>query len=292
MNIRPCRVPQAARWLVIWLLVLVTASAVAADADKRVFDHDQTSFPLDYIHARVNCDICHVQRVFAGTPTRCHECHQQGGRIRASAPSPMHIRTTNDCEFCHQSGSWENVFRVDHFAVTGSCQSCHDGITAIGKDPGHIQSSDNCDDCHRTFSFQDAVFDHSGIAASCISCHNGISATGKPPLHILTSDTCEDCHRTISWVPVIQVDHDAVIGTCSSCHNGVTAEGKNAEHIVTTEECDVCHSTLNWTDVTNRPAPDTSCVSCAQTRLASCASCTSRLRNLYQLAPASNSRIR
>ncbi len=253
------RAPIAAMAL---LLSLLFVPAVAQET-TRSFDHDETNFPLDFVHARVACDSCHVQGVFRGTPTRCHQCHTLSGRIQASAPSPNHIRTTTDCEFCHRAGVWEQVTRVDHFAVTGSCQSCHNGVIATGKNPGHIQSSDNCDDCHRTFTWLGAVFDHSGISASCISCHNGVVATPKHPQHIQTTDTCEDCHRTISWVPVVRVDHNAVFGACSTCHNGVIAEGKDADHVVTTEECDVCHSTLNWTDVTE-PSPRVSgrCTSC------------------------------
>ena len=234
------------RFLQLLLLTLLLHGVGMAEDAVQTFDHDETRFPLDFVHARVNCDACHVQSVFSGTPSRCHECHSRTGRIQASAPSPQHILTTNDCEFCHQSGVWEQVRKVDHFAVIGSCQNCHNGVIATGKHPTHIQSGNECDNCHRTLTWLDAVFDHSEITASCFSCHNGITATGKDPLHILSSDTCDDCHRTISWVPVLRVDHTAVIGTCSSCHNGVIAQGQDADHEVTTEECDVCHTTLAW----------------------------------------------
>ena len=127
------------------------------------FDHDDTRFPLDFVHSKVSCDDCHVQGVFLGTPTQCYVCHSRSGRIQASAPSPQHIRTTQECEFCHQTASWDNVPRVDHFAVTGSCQDCHNSVIADGKTPDHVLSGDNCDDCHRPFSWSDAVYDHSNI---------------------------------------------------------------------------------------------------------------------------------
>ena len=234
------------------LLTTCWAYALAAETAQD-FNHDETDFPLDATHERVSCDNCHIKAVFQGTPTQCWSCHSLTGRIRASTASPQHISTTRDCEYCHQTGNWAYVVKVDHFAVLGTCQSCHDGVTALGKDPGHIQSSDVCDDCHRTFLWADAGFDHTGVVGNCIGCHNGVTATGKNPTHILTTDVCEDCHSTISWSPVIRVDHNAVIGSCFSCHNGVVAQGKEQipDHDMvagsTSNDCALCHSSLAWT---------------------------------------------
>jgi len=239
--------PNAKRFFAfIILMVLAMGASAQSSTPGQPFYHDETNFPLDFVHSRVSCDSCHIQAVFIGTPTRCASCHTHSGLIRATAPSPTHIRTTEDCEFCHQAGGWESVGKVDHFAVVGTCQSCHNGVIATGKNQGHIQSSDNCDDCHRTFTWLGAVFDHSDIMGNCQSCHNGVTADGKNPTHILTTDNCDDCHRTVSWTPVLRVDHVAVLGSCSSCHNGVTATGKDVNHFITTLECDNCHNTLNW----------------------------------------------
>ena len=254
--------------LTLRLIMLVTMSLVFAGSPSigsaQEFDHDETNFPLDFVHAREKCDSCHIQGVFRGTPLRCYECHSNSGRIQASSPSPGHINSTEDCEFCHQSGNWDNVARVDHFAVNGECQNCHNGVVAQGKNPGHIQSSDICDNCHRTNSWEDAVFDHSGITGNCQLCHNGVIATGKNAGHIPSTETCEDCHNTISFDSVTRVDHSAVIGSCSYCHNDILAIGKPADHILTNEECDVCHTTVNWSSnfkpaghfITNRSCDD------------------------------------
>ncbi len=225
--------------------ILLAALSVCSDLMAQQFDHENTRFPLDFTHVKVACDSCHLQNVFKGTPVQCQACHSNSARIRASAPSPLHIKNTGECEFCHLSGSWENVSRVDHYAVIGSCQSCHNGFIATGKHPGHVQSSDVCDNCHRTNSWLNAVFDHSNVTTNCVACHNGVRATGKPVDHILSSDTCDDCHGTLVWSPA-QVDHIAVIGTCSSCHNNIIATGKPSDHVATTEECNVCHSTTTW----------------------------------------------
>jgi hypothetical protein len=254
-------------WLKAVSLILCSfllTMGIINNANAEKFDHDETHFPLDIVHARQTCDACHIQGVFRGTPTQCSGCHSNSGRIQASAPSPSHMRTTDDCEFCHQTGNWENVARVDHFAVTGECQSCHNGIVAIGKNPGHIQSSDVCDNCHRTNSWQDAVFDHEGITANCQLCHNGVIATGKNTNHIQTTNSCEDCHTTITFDPVYRVDHISVIGNCSSCHNGILAEGKPATHMLTNLECDNCHTTISWSNSTwnHQNVENVSCESC------------------------------
>lgn len=235
--------------LQVLVLLFVIALIPSAFAAKKIiaFDHSETTFPLDINHSSVSCENCHINGIFQGTPRQCYYCHSPANNIQASAPSFRHIRTTKDCEFCHQGRGWFTVPKVDHFVVIGSCQNCHNGTIATGKNAGHVQSSEFCDDCHTTITWSDARFDHSNIFSGCISCHNGSRATGKPANHILTTTNCEDCHRTISWIPIARMDHSAAIGTCSSCHNGVSAEGKNPGHLVTVLECGNCHSTTGWT---------------------------------------------
>jgi len=236
-------------WLISLLLPVLASIAmgnVSALDFGPDFNHDETMFPLDFKHAVVKCEICHVQAIFADTPRRCSQCHSNSGRIKATPLSSQHIRVTPDCEYCHQPISWTTVVRVDHFAVIGSCQSCHNGIVAEGKNPGHIQSNNVCDDCHRTYTWSGAAFKHEGITNNCIRCHNGAVADGKNPTHILTSNSCEDCHRTFGWSPVLRVDHASVFGACFSCHNGVTANGKDRGHIASVNDCELCHSTVAW----------------------------------------------
>lgn len=240
---------RLAMLLIPLLALLVANNAVAIDVNAG-FDHDTTGFSLDFRHATVRCEACHVQAVFAGTPRKCNQCHSNAGRIRASAMPAQHIPVTGDCDYCHLPSSWLTVVKVDHIAVAGSCQGCHNGVTAEGKNPGHIRSSNSCDDCHRTFTWAGAVFDHANVSGNCISCHNGIIADGKNPSHILSANTCEDCHTTLSWSPALRVDHNSVLGNCYSCHNGINAEGKHPQHISTTNDCELCHSTFAWLPAT------------------------------------------
>lgn len=233
--------------IVLFLLGgIYTGSTAALDLGPE-FNHDETNFPLDFRHAIVDCESCHVEGIFIGTPRQCGSCHSNSGRIKASAPSSQHIRVVGDCDYCHTPTLWSNVVRVDHAAVQGSCASCHNDVIAEGKNPGHVPSSNICDACHTTLSWK---FYHIDTTSNCVSCHNGGIAEGKNPGHITSTASCEDCHNTRDWVPVVRVDHGSVIGTCFSCHNGVIAEGKDPSHVPSSNDCEVCHSALGWIPAT------------------------------------------
>lgn len=213
---------------------------------QSMFDHFTTGFRLEGSHRFAECESCHTDGLFEGTPTQCAGCHTQASRIRAVSKPAVHATTTDRCDSCHRTNAWVAVARVDHLEVLGTCISCHDGRKANGKPTDHSPASDQCDDCHRTTAWVPAAFDHTGIVGACFSCHNGIVAMGKPIDHIPATNLCEDCHNTVMWSPVARVDHQQVLGTCSTCHNGVVAAGKHPQHIPTTAECDTCHNTIAW----------------------------------------------
>ncbi len=214
------------------------------------FDHDTTGFLLNGAHARVSCETCHAYGIFRGTPTRCAGCHGQSGTIATTKKNATHVQSGDTCDDCHTEFSWTPA-RMDHSAVTGTCQSCHNGIKAAGKTPNHVQSSDSCGDCHLTVAWSPAGFNHIGITGSCYSCHNGTIATGKSSNHLSTTNVCEDCHHsTRAWLPAT-MDHSDAIGTCYSCHNGVIATGKSSDHEPSTNNCNDCHSTTAWKPATN-----------------------------------------
>jgi hypothetical protein len=204
------------------------------------FDHFRTRFPLVGKHERLNCESCHLGGEFEGTPTRCAVCHDGTARRSESGKDINHIQSTDECADCHLFRGWLPV-RMDHGAVTGSCVSCHDGMTASGKHIQHIDSSDFCQSCHHTGTWRGARFDHSEVSGSCVSCHDGGTARGKSMEHVPSSNDCERCHSTRSWEGAF-FDHATVTAPCSSCH----AADEPGDHFVTTEECDACHSTVRW----------------------------------------------
>jgi len=131
-------------------LVLTVGRVSAQSAFRSGFDHFTTSWPLDGAHQNVDCENCHAEGLFKGTPRDCSSCHNRGGLVKATAPPRDHIRSTNQCQDCHSETSWAAVRRVDHTQVLGSCQSCHNGVIATGKPPDHPPASNQCEFCHRT----------------------------------------------------------------------------------------------------------------------------------------------
>ena len=189
------------------LLALICLTALSlgvrnADAVER-FDHDTTGFLLNGAHTRATCETCHAHAIFKGTPTRCQGCHGPASSIATTRKGPNHIASVDTCDDCHTEVNWSNA-RMDHMSVTGSCNTCHNGIQATGKSANHIQSGNQCDQCHRTVAWLPASFDHSSAIGACYSCHNGIIATGKSATHISSSNDCGSCHSTTAWSPASQ----------------------------------------------------------------------------------------
>jgi hypothetical protein len=245
-------------WLFLLLAGLQMQVAGAAISD---FDHFATGFPLTGGHRNLECDSCHLNGIFAGTPTACERCHNN---IRADGESPNHIQTDDICDNCHTTIDWRHA-RFDHGNVSGDCSNCHNGAISTGKDPDHIASDNSCELCHSTFSWtRISRVDHSAVRGTCESCHNGVIATGPSPSHIpVNGRSCEECHNTVSWSSA-DYDHAGVTDNCSSCHNGSAATGKHAQHIPSTQVCESCHSVTSWVPVirVDHSQVQGSCVSC------------------------------
>jgi hypothetical protein len=90
------------------------------------FDHNSI-FLLDGKHAEIACADCHLNQVFAGTPSICYQCH---------AEPEIHAGIFGlDCQFCHTTAAWspatllEHNFPLDHGIRRSdpatSCSTCH-----------------------------------------------------------------------------------------------------------------------------------------------------------------------
>ena len=132
------------------LVLALLATAVQRSEAQTPFDHFTTGFRLVGAHQYADCESCHNNGVFTGTPATCDGCHSQASRIRATWQPPRHIRTTERCDGCHRPVAWVPVARVDHFETVGSCSSCHDNFRARGQHPQHIPTTGECDSCHNT----------------------------------------------------------------------------------------------------------------------------------------------
>jgi hypothetical protein len=127
-------------------------------------DHALTAFPLTGAHAKVDCEQCHADRVFKGTPMDCFACHAVDDAHEGSLGT--------DCAVCHTTEGWAPT-TFDHtksaFQLTGA----------------HI--SVDCAQCHADKLFK-------GTPTDCFACH------AKDDAHEGSLGTdCAACHTTEVW---------------------------------------------------------------------------------------------
>ena len=177
---------------------------------------------------------------------QCYTCHNG---TTATGKSPGHISSSNTCDDCHNTNTWEGA-RFDHSNITTQCLTCHNGTTATGKPQDHIQSGTACEDCHSTNAWLPASFDHANITTGCDACHNGVIATGKDNNHFITTQQCNVCHSSSYWIPALNYDHQSLrypgdhTGSnpqCIDCHtsNSQTVSWPSSAYV---PECAACHA--------------------------------------------------
>ncbi len=239
--------------------------------EPEIFDHDQSPFPLDGLHERVECSGCHVVdhslggdgviRYDSVAASDCVSCHADphGGQM------------TGRCSACHSTSGWSRINQVnleagfDHgttgFPLVGAhdgadCAVCHTpashtrtGIVlqfqrnTLGRSyprPEH----ENCTSCH--LDAHDGTFDN----RSCDACHT--SGSWTPPdfgraqhqmelrfqlsgAHAVTP--CSDCHERGEGDSREFVFRFADPGKCAVCHQADDPHEGDFE----IESCDLCH---------------------------------------------------
>ena len=201
---------------------------------KSEFDHDKTEFKLRASHRKVNCDACHIQSKFEGTPKTCVGCH----KIRDVHDN----RFGSKCETCHTEKKWRETsfdhdrdtkFRLHGLHRNQSCNACHSvAYQARKKDRNRVRScyachreddphrgtnGKKCQDCHGSEGWHLTEFDHNrktrfplrgGHAdIACEACH--LPGNETRPI----STDCVACHRSNDT-------HRGDLGkNCGQCHN-------------------------------------------------------------------------
>jgi len=221
------------RFFTLISLLSVSQWSLAA-SDITAFEHVTTGFNLTGAHIAVQCETCHIQDIFKGTPSDCISCHTAGnGRGSTSKPA-NHILTTEQCSICHQTTVWSDATFSHLNLAPGYCSTCHNGTNASGQPKGHVPTNGSCDNCHKISTWSGAVFNHVGIVNGCSVCHgDGLSFYGVTPTH--KSDS--------------PVTHVPTLLDCISCHfsttsfvGGISVETIPANHLPTTQPCTLCHS--------------------------------------------------
>lgn len=172
--------------------------------EDATFDHNRAAFKLEGRHQTVECEQCHVNNVFAGTPQTCVSCHQADDKHNGQYGA--------DCAQCHKPSSWTDA-TFDHnlsvFPLTGAhvnvaCAQCHVNgvfkgtpqtcVSCHAEPQAHLGAFGvDCAACHSTATWQGATFDHTfpldhgeGGNIACRTCH--VSVNYK-------EYTCYGCHE-------------------------------------------------------------------------------------------------
>ncbi len=75
------------------------------------FRHFQTGFRLTGQHRFVNCDRCHVNRIYGGLPTQCEFCHTDTVQRVVQSPriGEKHSCFVAGCGDCHSTIGWAQI---------------------------------------------------------------------------------------------------------------------------------------------------------------------------------------
>lgn len=128
------------------------------------FNHNNTNFPLSGRHTGVQCQACHLNGVYKGTPTNCYACHASKDKHNGQFGT--------NCGSCHNPGGWGNV-TFDHNATAFPLAGKH--------------SSLSCTKCH-----SNGVY--SGTPTQCIACH-----ADKDEHKGENGTDCGACHTPAGW---------------------------------------------------------------------------------------------
>src|SRR5215471_16109190 len=284
VSLRSRRATPRTSWRVLALYALALLGLLAPRAPaqpllRTQFDHLTTGFELLGQHRDLQCEACHVNAIFKGTPKTCASCHGVGTQIRATSKPANHIMSTDQCDACHTPIAWKPAVNFDHTQTRGSCSTCHNGGQAQGKPPNHIVTDLECDACHTTLTWTGAMFTHVGVKTQCAACHDGVHGDGLAANHFPISATgvtpvpCEACHSTTEFTTwaVATMNHPAAKALpCARCHETAAYIGMHPSTSSTpgdsrpnatldsnhpkTGDCGTCHATTSFLASATKPA--------------------------------------
>jgi hypothetical protein len=175
------------------------------------FDHNLASFKLEGDHAEIQCEACHQNGVYKGTPTDCYSCHKQNDDHDG--------KFGTDCSLCHNPSSWDNV-DFDHnkssFPLTGR----------------HADLA--CEQCHSSGQF-------AGLPTTCVSCHS------DPAFHSgMFGSDCAQCHTTANWYAPYNGSHPSIAdeGGSGVNHGGASCRDCHTQTLHNAT-CTACHKNNN-----------------------------------------------
>lgn len=221
-------------------------------ANKLVFDHDKTGFPLKGKHGGLSCEKCHRNGDYRVKLSydKCYNCHSDFHKgdftvnniqkdcqvchsVEGFTPSNITIEEHNkirfalvgshlalSCRSCHMTNNeW-------HFRLEGTkCISCHTNIHGVEL-TSKFMPENNCESCHSTETWHRVNFNHSTTAFELKDRH--------------AEQDCRKCHYSEESK---QYRFASTVSDCQSCHKDVHA----GQFIVgDTTNCMRCHTFRNW----------------------------------------------
>lgn len=217
-----------------------TACATCHTTDTwqtRRVDHSKTAYPLNGLHAKVECVKCHVQRPMRAKPAsdRCAVCHTD----------PHRGAFKQDCKGCHTETGFAKApfdhsktkFPLADKHAAATCTACHTNVVTAG------------------VPLARRVADFTGLSVACVSCHEDVHVGDL-------GTTCETCHQTAKTFTVTAFTHprypELYAGEhtplkCEQCHkpSAVTKPVRTstrppiAKFKGTATECVSCHADIH-----------------------------------------------
>lgn len=167
--------------------------------DRSGFDHSRTAFKLTGKHTAANCNACHKNEVFKGTPMTCVSCHSE-----PKVPQVHKFNYGSNCAQCHTTATFKTPDRssFDHNRTAFKLTGKHTAVS--------------CNSCHKNEVFK-------GTPMTCVGCHSEPKA---PQVHKYNyGNKCADCHTTATWTgstfkhSAFPINHGKRNGnTCATCH--------------------------------------------------------------------------
>ncbi len=155
----------------------------------RLFRHGDTAFQLDGVHRQIDCEDCHENRFYRGTPLDCVFCHSSD--FQAPEAKEFHAHGFTSCETCHKTWGWTpaRLFRHSIMTFSGS----------------HKSLEQDCEYCH--LPGQTPKFPGASSERDCAACHmseyTSVHANNDPIALPPCPDNCEICHTTIDFANTI-----------------------------------------------------------------------------------------
>jgi hypothetical protein len=140
--------------------------------DIKTFDHRETGWPLNGVHAKFRCEACHLKDTYLLDKVRCIDCHidvhmgqlgmncnechnEESFKItnyqhknRSNAPQGKHLAIS--CDQCHQKAYREYLSKkaesVQYAGIAMTCNKCHEDVH-------DGENGKNCEDCHTQLTF-------------------------------------------------------------------------------------------------------------------------------------------